>query len=84
MKLTDEQLIEKTAEILFKNEEIEAWDIYESLECLFKAERYEMWDKYDKLFRNNEVREKEEEVKSLERQIQQLNYEIELIRGALK
>jgi polyhydroxyalkanoate synthesis regulator phasin len=76
MELTDEELIEKTAEILFKNEEIDAWDIYDSLECLFKAERYEMWDKYYKLLRSDEVREKEEEVKSLERQIQQLNDEI--------
>ena len=83
MKLTDEQLIEKTAEILFKNEEIYAWDIYDSLECLFKEERYEMWDKYDKLLKDN-VREKEESVKSLERQIQQLEDEIELIRGASK
>ena len=80
MKLTDEQLIEKTAEILFKNEEIEAWDIYDSLECLFKAERYEMWDKYDKLSRSDEVRQKEQEVESLKQQLHKLNTEIQLIK----
>jgi hypothetical protein len=37
--MTDEQLIEKIAEILFKEEEIDAWSIYDNLEGLFVRER---------------------------------------------
>ena len=37
--MTDKQLIEKIAEILFKEEELDCWRIYDNLEALFIDER---------------------------------------------
>lgn len=77
--MTDEQLIEKIAELLFNHEEIDAWSIYDSLEDLFKKERLQMKIKYDEVFREQEIRERNMKIQILKNQISELEEEIEVI-----
>lgn len=77
--MTDEQLIEKIAELLFNHEEIDAWSIYDSLEDLFRKERLQMKIKYDEVFREQEIRERNMKIQILKNQILELEKEIEVI-----
>ena len=48
--MTDAQIIEKTAQILFtcdENGEIDAWKVYDKLEALFAVHRLEIKQKYE-------------------------------------
>lgn len=80
MKMTDEQLIERIAEILFKHEEIDAWDVYDSLECVFVDNRPNLKTKYDNMLRDNELKERQAKIDDLKQQILQLDKEMQLIR----
>jgi hypothetical protein len=80
MKMTDQQLIERIAEILFKREEIEAWYCYDILEDLFKKERPDLKTKYDNMLRDNELRERQAKIDDLKQQILQLDKEMQLIK----
>lgn len=79
--MTDEQLIEKIAEILFKEEEIDAWYIYDNLEVLFINERPEVRKKYLKWQKKEELRAKQQEVIELGIQLAKAQQELEEIKG---
>ena len=77
--MTDPQLIERIAEILFKHEEIDAWCIYDALEDLFKKERLELKTKYDKMLRDKELQERQEKIDKLKEEIKKLEEGMQLI-----
>jgi len=79
--MTDEQLIEKIAEILFKVEEIDVWGIYDDLEGLFLRERPAIRDKYLEWQKNEELRAKEQEVMELTIRLAKAERELEKIKG---
>lgn len=79
--MTDEQLIEKVAEILFKEEEIDAWIIYDNLEALFVRERPAIRDKYLEWQKIEELRAKEQEVMELSIRLANAERELEKIKG---
>jgi hypothetical protein len=80
-ELADKQLIEKVAEILFKEEELDVFDIYDNLESLFINERPGIRDKYLEWQKNEELRAKEQEVISLQTKLSQAQRELEKIKG---
>ena len=59
--MTDEQLIEKIAEILFNQDfnKIDAWEIYDSVESIFMTHRPKLREKYLNWAKNEELRLKE-------------------------
>jgi hypothetical protein len=63
--MTDEQLIERIAEILFDEEEIDAWGIYDCLEETFTRQRPDLKKKYETFVKNEEIRVKEQELMEL-------------------
>ena len=77
--MTDSQLIEKIAETLFKEEEIDAWSIFDNLEALFIDERPTFRDKYLEWQKNEELRAKEQEVMELEIRLAKAQQELEHI-----
>lgn len=79
--MTDEQLIEKIAEILFKEEEIDCFDIYDNLEALFINERPEVRKKYLEWQKNEELRAKQQEVIELGIRLAKAQQELEEIKG---
>ena len=79
-KMTDPQLIERIAEILFKHEEVDCFETYDNLEGLFVRERPELKNKYENMLRDNELKQREEQIEQLRQQIQQLEKETQLIR----
>jgi hypothetical protein len=80
MKMTDEQLIERVAEILFKHEEIDAWCIYDALEDLFEKERLELKNKYERMIKDNELRKRQEKIDELKEEIKKLEEGMQIIR----
>ena len=78
--MENEQLVEKIAEILFKHEEIDCFDVYDSLEAIFARERPNMKSKYENMVQDRELRVREEKIIELNQQIMQLNKEIQLIK----
>lgn len=79
--MTDEQLIEKVAEILFKEEDLDAWSIFDNLEALFIDERPTFRDKYLEWQKNEELRAKEQEVLELGIRLAKAQQELEEIKG---
>lgn len=79
--MTDEQLIEKVAEILFKEEDIDTWSIFDNLEALFIDERPTFRDKYLEWQKNEELRAKEQEVLELGIRLAKAQQELEEIKG---
>jgi len=80
MKMTDQQLIEQIAEILFKDRELDVWLTCDTLEGLFARERPDLKNKYQNMLRDNELQQKVEQVNELKQQIQQLEKEMQTIR----
>ena len=79
--MTDEQLIEKIAEILFKEEKIDCLGIYDNLEALFFEERPEVRLNYLEEYKKEELRTKEQEVMKLRIQLTKAQRELEEIKG---
>jgi polyhydroxyalkanoate synthesis regulator phasin len=79
--MTDEQLIEEIAELLFNHEEIDAWWIYDALEDLFNKERPQLKIKYDEVFQDQEIQERNMKIQILKNQILKLQEEIEMIKS---
>jgi hypothetical protein len=79
--MTDEQLIEKVAEILFKEEELDCLYIYDNLEALFIDERPELRKKYLEWQKHEELRAKEQEVMELGFRLAKAQRELEEIKG---
>ena len=79
--MTDEQLIEKIAEILFKEEEVDCFDVYDNLESLFIKQRPDLRDKYLEWQKNEELRVKEQEVMELAIRLTKAQRELEEIKG---
>ena len=79
--MTDSQLIEKIAETLFKEEEIDAWSIFDNLEALFIDERPTFRDKYLEWQKNEELRAKEQEVMELEIRLAKAQQELEELKN---
>jgi hypothetical protein len=79
--MTDTQLIEKVAEILFKEEELDVLDIYDNLEALFINERPEVRKKYLEWQKGEELRAKEQEVMELGIRLAKAQRELEKIKG---
>jgi predicted protein tyrosine phosphatase len=80
-ELADKQLIEKVAEILFKEEEIDCLDIYDNLEALFINERPEVRKKHLEWQKNEELRAKEQEVLELGIRLSKAQRELEEIKS---
>lgn len=78
--MENEQLVDKIAEILFKHEEIDCFEVYDSLEALFSRERPNLKSKYENMVRDRELRGRQEMVDSLKTQILQLEKEMQLIK----
>ena len=79
--MTDEQLIEKIAEILFKEGELDCFDVYDNLESLFIEARPEIRKKYLEWQKNEELRAKEQEVMELAIRLAKAQRELEEIKG---
>ena len=82
--MTDEQLIERIAEILFKEEEIDAWAIYDCLEPLFDRERPKLKKKYESHVKNEEIRVKEQELMELGILMSKLQNELNELKESVK
>ena len=79
--MTDSQLIEKIAETLFKEEEIDAWSIFDNLEALFIDERPTFRDKYLEWQKSEELRAKEHEVLELGIRLAKAQQELEELKN---
>jgi len=80
MKMTDQQLIEQIAEILFKDRELNVWLTCDTLEGLFARERPDLKTKYDTMIQDNELKERQAKIDDLKQQIQQLEEEMQFIK----
>jgi hypothetical protein len=80
-ELADKQLIEKVAEILFKEEEIDYLDIYDNLEALFINERPAVRKKHLEWQKNEELRAKQQEIIELSIRLSKAEQELKEIKS---
>jgi hypothetical protein len=78
--MTDEQLIERIAEILFKDRKLNVWQVCDTLEDLFKKERLNLKVKYENMIRDNELRKRQEKIDELKEEIEKLEKGMQLIK----
>lgn len=79
--MTDAEIVEKTAQLLFtsdENDEIDPWKIYDKLEALFAIHRLSLKQKYESSLTQQIIKEKEQKIQELKSQLTYL--EEDLIR----
>lgn len=79
--MTDAEIVEKTAQLLFtsdENDEIDPWKIYDKLEALFAIHRLSLKQKYESSLTKQIIKEKEQKIQELKSQLTYL--EEDLIR----
>ena len=79
-QMDSEKLIEQIAEVLFKEEEIEAWSIYDNLEAIFERERPNLVKEYKAWAKNEEIRQKEQEIMELSFKLSAVKEQLETIK----